>query len=462
MKHLLLINNIVTSGMVRKEEFQGEMHYMIKSATMPDDIVMNGGLYPTEEIEKSFMGLEEVHAPVGHPVSANGDFISATTPYANRNFGIGAQVANVKRENGRVFHDTAINIEVAKSSNLGKRVLDRVEAIMNGDNTKPIHTSTGIYLNREDVDNDTTLYANRTVKPHDWVGSDFFFDHNAILLDEEGAATPEQGTGMAVNKSGEQVKVLTFNAEEGEVVATQEGDLMDELYEFKQAVRESIKSTHFAGENNYCYLVELHESYVILESYVEGVGDTLYKIPYMVDTDGAITSGTPQKIKKNIVYTAVNSLKAFIKSIGFASDNHTAYNDPTDNNTSLEEIEMKPEELTAAFNAQAKTLQANLEQPLAGLTKTIASLQESVTRLEANANAGVEAEKVALIAKCGLPKEIAETMEVNQLKAVVKQNEANDKGEHGERVGDLSANKQNKSDSDSYVDYNMNELMETK
>jgi hypothetical protein len=460
MKHLLLINNAVTSEMVRKEEFQGEMHYMIASATMPDDIVMNGGLYPAEEIAASFTGLEEVHAPVGHPVDVNGNFISATTPYAVRNNGIGAQVANVRRENGRVFHDTAINIEVAKSSNLGKRVLDRVEAIMSGDNAKPIHTSTGVYLERTDVENDSTMYANRIVEPHDWVGSNFFFDHNAILLDEDGAATPEQGTGMAVNKSGEQVKVLIHN-EEGDVVATQEGDIIDELYEFKTAVREAIKSAHFAGDNNYCYIVELHESYVILENYVDGEGDTLYKVPYMVDSDGGITSGTPQKIKRNIVYTAINSMKTFMKSMGFASNNHEAYNGVTNNETPVEENDMNKEEMQALLAEQSKTMQANLNDQLASSLKP---LQESVKALEANAKAGEQIEKDALIAKSGLSAEIASEMSVNALKAVVKQKEdleANGAGEFGERTGsDLNAN--SKGEKDEWEGYDLNANMEAK
>ncbi len=435
MKHLLLMNNAVTSAMVRKEEFQGEPHYMIASATMPDDIVMNGGLYPAEEIESSFRQLEEAHSPIGHPVNESGEFISATTPYAVRNFGINAQVVNVRRENGRVFHDTAINIQAAKQSDKGKRVLDRVEAIMNGDSTNPIHTSTGVYLERTDVENDSTMYANRMVKPHDWVGSNFFFDHNAILLDEEGAATPEQGTGMAVNKLGDQVNVLVHNVDEGEVVATQDGDIIDELYEFKSAVKEAIKSTHFAGDNNYCYIVELHESYVILENYVEGVGDTLYKVPYMVDSDGAITAGTPQKIKRNIVYTAINSMKTFMKSMGFASNNHDAYNGDTNNQTTDEVDEMTPEEKAAIAADITKEVVANLKQPIAdAVASAVKPVSDMVTEIQANSKAAEQAEKETLIAKSGLPEDVAKTMDVNALKAVIEQKESLETGEYGERT----------------------------
>ncbi len=438
MKHLLLMNNAVTSAMVRKEEFQGEPHYMIASATMPDDIVMNGILYPAEEIARSYMQLEEAKAPVGHP-ERDGEFISANLTYSDRNFGIGAQVANVRRENGRVFHDTAINIEVANQSDRGKRVLDRVEAIMNGDSSNPIHTSTGIYLDRQDLDIPMTNAMGQEYKS---IGSNLFFDHNAILLDEEGAATPEQGTGMAVNKSGDQVNVLVHNVDEGEVVATQDGDIIDELYEFKSAVREAIKSTHFAGDNNYCYIVELHEGYVVLENYVEGEGDTLYKVPYMVDGEN-ITAGTPQKIKRNIVYTAINSMKTFMKSMGFASNNHDAYNGDTNNQTTDEVDEMTPEEKAAIAADITKEVVANLKQPIAdAVASAVKPVSDMVTEIQANSKAAEQAEKETLITKSGLPEAVAKTMDVNALKAVIEQKESLETGEYGERVGsDLQGNK---------------------
>jgi len=42
-----------------------------------------------------------------------------------------------------------------------------------------------------------------------FVGRNIEFDHDAILLNEEGAATPEQGVGMMVNaKTGEEIEVI--------------------------------------------------------------------------------------------------------------------------------------------------------------------------------------------------------------------------------------------------------------
>lgn len=361
-KPIQLITNAVTGDMVRKEEFQGEMHYMIRSATMPDDIVMNGILYPAEEIEKTYMTLNEVHAPIGHPVDDCGMFVSATSPFAIRNYYVGAQVVNVKRENGKVYHDTAINISAAKQSDRGKRLLDRVEALMNGDNPKPIHTSTGVYLNKKDLDKPmTNQYGEYTS-----VASDLYYDHNAILLDEEGAATPEQGTGMAVNHKDQEVFVHNSDPVEPE--------------------EESEKSITF--------------------TYAED------------DKEGFF-----------------NKLATFIKSIGFASSNHEAYNGDVNNQS--EGSEMTPEEFKTAFAEQATAMQANFETSLASAVKP---LQDKIDTLEANSLNAEKAEKEAMIEKSGLDAEIAETMSVNALKAVVAKLESADAGEFGERVGELANN----------------------
>lgn len=378
-----LITNAITSDMVRKEEFQGEMHYMIKSATMPDDIVMNGILYPAEEIELSYKGLERVHAPVGHPVDDDGMFVSASDPFAIRNYYIGAQVVNVERKNGKVYHDTAINIAAAKQTERGKRVLDRVEALMNGDNVKPIHTSTGVYLKKNELD---TPMSNQYGE-YSAIASQLYFDHNAILLDEVGAATPEQGTGMAVNSVDQTVFVHN---------------------ETKTEPAEPVEKT-------------------VTFTYAENDQESFF-----------------------------NRMATFIKNMGFASDNHAAYNGGVNNQTTDEVDQMEKQEMLDVLAEALKPLQANqdaLAQKLDSVVKTTESLQ-------ANAQSAEKAEKEALIAKSGLPEEVADEMSVNALKAVVSRLESADAGEFGERTSvELSANR---GKTDEWKDYDLNANLEAK
>lgn len=185
------IKALANSALIRKEKLNGRDVIIVPSATLPDNIIMNGVKYPPEEIEKSFSQLERSPAPLGHP-KLNGKFVSASDPEGlNRSY-IGAWNQNVRRENGRVFMDKVIDVEIANQSEGGKRVLKAIEA---GD---PVHTSTGLLAMLENVKADD----------HDFVARGMVFDHDCLLLDEKGAATPEQGVGIFVNSAGSETEVI--------------------------------------------------------------------------------------------------------------------------------------------------------------------------------------------------------------------------------------------------------------
>lgn len=173
----------VNQSEVRREQRDGREVIVVPSYTLPDDVVMNGILYPADEIEKGYKTLEGTPAPLGHP-TVNNMFVSASTPLGLNIGYFGAWNANVTRTEGRVFVEKVIDVERAKESKMGKRVLEALEA------GEPIHTSTGLMMNLRECNSSDVA---------DYEGFDMEFDHDAILLDEDGAATPEQGVGMLVN-----------------------------------------------------------------------------------------------------------------------------------------------------------------------------------------------------------------------------------------------------------------------
>jgi hypothetical protein len=184
------IRSVCNVSRARTESRNGREVMIVPSATLPDDVVMNGIKYPADEIGKSYTTLNRTPAPLGHP-TVNGQFVSASDPEGINIGYIGAWNENPRRENGRVLLDKVIDIEVANRTDGGKRVLAAINA---GD---PVHTSTGLLCELEparDGDGFTSIARN------------IYFDHDAILLDEEGAATPEQGVGMLVN--GKQIEVV--------------------------------------------------------------------------------------------------------------------------------------------------------------------------------------------------------------------------------------------------------------
>jgi len=189
------VRALANTKAVRNEKRNGRDVVIVPCATMPDDVVMNSILYPADEIEKSFKGLERTPAPLGHP-TINGVFVSARDPEGINLGWIGAWNENLRREKGRVFLDKVIDVEIANQSEGGKAVLAAIEK---GD---PVHTSTGLFALMEAANGDVD---------YKFIAREIAFDHDAILLEETGAATPEQGVGMMVNAAGEQTEIEVIN-----------------------------------------------------------------------------------------------------------------------------------------------------------------------------------------------------------------------------------------------------------
>lgn len=190
------IRSVANTKAVRKEKRNGRDVVIVPSATLPDNVVMNGIMYPSDEIAKSFAGLERTPAPLGHP-TINGKFVSAKDPEGINLGWIGAWNENLRREGGRVFLDKVIDVETANRSEGGKRVLDAI------DKGEPVHTSTGLFALLEAANGDVN---------YKHIAREIEFDHDAILLDEAGAATPDQGVGMMVNAKGETEEIEVINS----------------------------------------------------------------------------------------------------------------------------------------------------------------------------------------------------------------------------------------------------------
>lgn len=198
------VRTAVNAAGIRKERQAGRDVVIVPSATMPDNIVMNGVRYPAAEIEKSFPSLNMTPAPLGHP-EIEGGFISASDPRGLARSWIGAWNQNVRRENGRVWLDKVIDVETANRYPGGKAVLEAIEK------GEPIHTSTGLVCMMDDAEEGAADGAT-------FVASSIVFDHDAILLGESGAATPSQGVGMLVHSAAgdgsEEIEVLNASFEE--------------------------------------------------------------------------------------------------------------------------------------------------------------------------------------------------------------------------------------------------------
>ncbi|EOT6915725.1 DUF2213 domain-containing protein [Escherichia coli] len=275
----------INASNISTTTISGQEHYVIRGAVpIVDDIVMNGGLYPAEEINSSYLTMERKLMPLGHPM-VNGKYVSANDPQAVNDYYAGAWAQNVSKASDKVVMDVYVNKAVAEAKPDGKRLIQRLDDMITGNNAEPIHVSTGLLLNKEQKAGESKG------KKHSWVAHNMQFDHIAILLDEPGAGTPEEGVGMFVNADGQEGEVETASLIEA-ANSLKDGLLnkvkfffahnsdasFDEIY---QMLREAIRAP--SGSDVYRYVVTVWPDKFIYEE-----GNKLFQQKYLID-DSTVT-----------------------------------------------------------------------------------------------------------------------------------------------------------------------------
>ena len=197
LKSVNVLSVVNSKSKISTQIIDGKEHIVINDVVpIVDDIVMNGIFYPADEINKSYMTLNDNLMPLDHP-RINNEHVSALNPQAINNFYIGAWGRNVRKSNDRVLMDAYIDRKFAESTEKGRMLVNRLDDMMNGKNTTPIHVSTGLTYT---PDNQS---GSSKGKRYTAIARNMKFDHVAILPDKQGAATPDDGVGIFVNSDGE-------------------------------------------------------------------------------------------------------------------------------------------------------------------------------------------------------------------------------------------------------------------
>lgn len=382
------IKSLVVNEAIRREQRNGREVIIIPSATLPDDIIMQRILYPAGEIEASYPTLDRTPAPLGHPMIGNA-FVSARDPEAINSNWIGAWNENVRRVDGRVLLDKVIDVEVAQMTDRGQRVLD---AVKEGD---PIHTSIAVLMEKEEASG---------AEGYDWIARNMLFDHDAILVGEEGAATPEDGVGMLVNSAGEQEQIELVEAEVPE-------DMLDIAAEI------------------------------------------------MID---AVHEGQKRKHRNSIKQRLKEALHSVFS--GAAAEPH-APGEMAVNERGEQTMDQETREAIQKLTEKVDSLQANQSQQQAGqqdvgetvkaaVTEAIAPIKETVDTLQANQKAAEERERAEvinkLVASGKFTEEEAGELDTNALKVFAEK--IGDPGSADNAVTHFSANR----DDDAFKDVDLN------
>ncbi|HFU0228957.1 TPA: hypothetical protein ACGTRQ_003555 [Vibrio parahaemolyticus] len=343
----------VNNQSIRRETHNGREHWVLPSYTLPANVVMNDGLYPAEQIDRHYEGIEGTLAPLGHP-TVNGEFVSAFSPEGINQAHIGAWNRNVKKAGNRVYVEKWVDVEVAQQSEKGKELLERVEAIERGEDVPPIHTSICVFLDQLEPD------AEQAKTGAKWVANIHSVDHDAILLHEVGAATPEQGVGLMVNADKATLIKPTVNS--GALV----GESMREL---EQRLDKAARKKFAPGENEYAWIADFTLSQAIV---VTNGGDA--KVYGYTSEGGKIVfddNGTSVERSESWVTVAANKLIDF-----FVKNEQTKVNEQ-EGDMPLTEDELKKigemisnstKEAVEPINQKLEKLEANTDEQFKKLT----------------------------------------------------------------------------------------------
>lgn len=369
------VTSKVNSKAIRREQHNGREHWVVPSYTLPANVVMNGGLYPASEIDQHYSGLEGTLAPLGHP-QFNGQFVSAFSPEGLNVGYVGAWNKNVKKSGNRVYVEKWIDTEVAKRTDDGKRLLERLEALEKGEDVPPIHTSVAVFLEE--------LEANDEQKAQgaSWVAKIHAMDHDAILLDEVGAATPEQGVGMMVN------------ADLAAPLKANSGALVGETYrEREQRLDRAAKAKFAAGADEYAWVADFTDSQAVIIRN----GGTAEVFGYKSE-GGVITfddTGTAVARQESWVAVVANKIKSLF----------TPQEQPAPNHKTEGDMPLTKEELEQIGSMIGQAVATNTEAAIKPLAEKVDALQANhqqlAETLTANSRAEEKAKREAVAAKHG-------------------------------------------------------------
>lgn len=183
-----VVANLI-AGKVRRATLHGR-EYLVAPLTLIVPGVLNGSkgplFYPADEIAKNSDAWNGVSILVQHP-NVGGTNVSARDPEVVNRQEIG-RVFRV-RSNGKLRAEGWFDVEATKR--IDNRILGMLEA------GQKIEVSTGLYTDNEPAENG----AKHKGQAYSYVARNYRPDHVAVLLDQKGACSVDDGCGVNVNQA---------------------------------------------------------------------------------------------------------------------------------------------------------------------------------------------------------------------------------------------------------------------
>lgn len=379
---------INSASNISEQIIGGDEHYVIKNVVpLVDDVVMNSGLYPAEEIKKSYAGLNGNPAPYNHP-QVDGAYVSAHNIRAVNEYHVGSWIENASHDGGKVLVDLKINKVFAERSEKGRELLARVKSLVdNADGAEPIHVSTGLLLNREQAE------GSSKGKKYTWIARNMEWDHLAILPPGvPGAGTPDEGVGIFATNSGDIERITVNLAESQEPDAS--ADHLNKSW-LSKLVKYMVNSSDLSfdnitnqirsilqaeiGKDSWPYIVAVYDDRAGFE-----IDGQLYQQSYIIQEDMVKLVG--ERVKA-VYKTELEPVKS-----------------------TEEDISMTNEELQVILTNALKPVQESLTAVNQKLTEVEEQNKKLREQLQANAAQEETAMRSAILAELKLPESAVNAM----------------------------------------------------
>lgn len=258
---------INTAGKIQIKTLNGQRHAVVPMVMIVPG-VLNGSkgsiLYTEEENRRSVKAWNGMPITVNHPTS-DGISVSARNPAIIEKVGIGTVFNAVVDDEGKLKAEAWINI--VKTQKVDNRIFKKIK------DKQPVELSTGLFMEAEPAP-EGSVFNN---KEYGLIAKNYAPDHLAILPDQKGACSLEDGCGLLINELNH-------------------SELYDRL--------DAALTGRFTQDEPRAWVREVYDDYIIYTQ-----GDSLYKLSYSKTSDGngVVLGESPQRVMQETNFVPVSN-----------------------------------------------------------------------------------------------------------------------------------------------------------
>ncbi len=271
-------------GRAKSRVFEGR-NYLVAPLTLIVPGVLNGSrgplFYPAAEIAKSRAAWDHIPLVVYHPSNDQGQGISAKSTGVLEKSGVGF-LQNISIDfAGKLRAEGWFDVD--KTSAVDRRVLNSLQE------NQPMELSTGLGTDNEDAPEGSVFNG----VSYSAIARNYVPDHLAILPDQVGACSIQDGCGLLVNQKGEVTEL------EGTTNELSNDSIKEAL---RTELRERFGSDNSLGPmDSNVFIEDMFQNRVIFSR-----GDTFFSLPFTRSNEKVVLAGDlPTAVTKVIRWRPV-------------------------------------------------------------------------------------------------------------------------------------------------------------